>query len=84
MNLRNYLTSATYFYTDITREQIDELAVPHWFTILDDVIYVGTNEPIEGFTELFPDPLPEETPAEPVVETPVEPVVETTTTKPAK
>jgi hypothetical protein len=73
MNLRNYLSSATLFYTDITREQIDELAVTHWFTILDDIIYVGTNEPIEGFTELFPEPLPVD---EPVTEAIVDPVVE--------
>ena len=46
------LPNATYIYSDVSDDVLNNLAIAHYVSELDGVKILGTNEPVEGLTEL--------------------------------
>lgn len=47
------MSSATFFYGPLQKEQLNNVMIENYMTIYNGLIYIGTNEKIESFSELY-------------------------------
>jgi hypothetical protein len=70
-DVKEYLSQATHIYENVSLAELEELTVAHYYTVLNDIGYLGTNSEVESLVEraMTPSPVVEEevpldTPAE--------------------